>query len=87
MRIKIESSGMTGKGVKIINADDGEELKHVRRATIHLAAGEVNRAELEFVGTELDVIVQAELCRKSKKFVNSLRKEMEKVEREEYNDA
>lgn len=83
MRIKITDGGLTGKGVEVVNAETGEKLEYVRRAKINLAAGEINTAELEFVASEVDVVVLAKLARDSKKFLNNIRKEMEKVEREE----
>ena len=80
MRVRIVSDG---RNTSVIDTETGEPLKFVRGVKVSLTKDGISRAELEFVGVELDVIVQAELAKTSRKFLNNIRKEMEKVEREE----
>ena len=80
MRVRVVSDG---RNTSVIDTATGKPLKYVRGVKINLTPNAINRAELEFVGVELDLIVQAELAKTSRKFLNNIRKEMEKIEREE----
>ncbi len=83
MKIKIMNSDGKGHNTKITNAETGEKLGPIRKATILCTNENMVTAELTFNIPSVHVLATAKLSEKTKNELKDLQKLLELIEKEE----